>query len=103
MAAGEQMDVEVRHGFAAVRAVVDDDPVAGLGEAGIAGKFGGGKQQVAEQGGVSWGGQGQSWDWLARHDEDVQRGLGRDVVERHAVLIFVNERRRDVLVTDFLE
>ena len=49
MAAAENVDVQVRHGFAAVRAVVDDEPVAAFLQTNLVRDFGVLEQQMAQQ------------------------------------------------------
>lgn len=48
-ATAKQMDVQMRHGLAAVTAVVNDQPVAGLRDALVPGDLCGREQQVAKQ------------------------------------------------------
>ncbi len=49
MASAENVDVQARHGFGAVRAVVDDEPVAALRQTNLVRDFGGLEQQMAQQ------------------------------------------------------
>ena len=49
MASAENVDVQVRHGFAAARAVVDDEPVAAFFSNPLVRDFGGLEQQMAQQ------------------------------------------------------
>ncbi len=71
----EQVDVQMGNGFSAIGTVVDNDSIAGLGDAFFARDFGGGQEQVPEQCFVSGVRQGDAGDPLARHHKDVQGGL----------------------------
>ena len=63
MTAAENVAVQVRHGFAAVRAVVDDEPVATFFQTNFVRHFGGLEQKMSEQ--LLVGGRGFG---DARHD-----------------------------------
>ena len=71
----EQVDVQVGDGFSAIRAVVDDEAEARLGDALAACDVGGDEEEVSENCGILRGGEGHAWDRLARNDEDVVWGL----------------------------
>ena len=95
--------MEVRHGFAAVGAVVDDQAEAVFGEALFAGDFTRGEEQVAEDGLVFGSGFGDARDRLARNDEEVDRGPGVDVLEGDAEVVLVKDGRGDFAGDDFFE
>jgi len=44
-----------------------------------------------------------AWDGLARHDQNVSRGLRGDVVEGHAHRVLMDELRRYLLIGNLLE
>ena len=88
MAAAEEVEVEVVDGLAAIGAGVDDDAVA-VGEILPAGDFGGGGEEVAEEGCVVGSGMGQGGDVTLGDDEDVDGGLGVDVREGEGVVVLV--------------
>ena len=103
LASGEKVDVKVGYGFSAVGAVVNDDPEAGFGYSEGGGERGCGQKEVAEQGGVVAGGLCDSGDGLFRNDEDVGGGLGVDVADGHAEVVFVEEGGWYFAGDDFFE
>ena len=86
--ATQDVDVEVRDGFAAVRAVVDHEAEAG-GEVEFTGHRAGGEQQVTEQRLVIGRSGADAGDDLFRDDEEVGGRLRRDVVEDDAEVVLV--------------
>jgi hypothetical protein len=88
VACAEEVEVEVLDGLAAVGAGVDDDAVA-VGEVLLAGDFGGGGEELAEERGVGGGGVGERGDVLFGDDEDVDGGLGVDVREGEDVVVLI--------------
>lgn len=95
--------MEVGHGFAAVRTVVDDHAEAIFGKSFLFCDRGGGEQEVAEEGLVGGVGFSHARDGLARDHEDVNGCLWGNVAESDAMLILVDEGGRDFPVADFLE
>ena len=71
MPAAEEVDVEVGHGFPAVRAVVDDDAVAVFRESELCRQLRGGEKQVAEGRLVVGCGFADAGNVLGGNDEDV--------------------------------
>lgn len=94
--------MEVVDGLSAVAAGVEDGAIA-AGEASGAGDFGGGPEQVAEQGLVVFAGGGHGVDVLAGNDEDVDGGLGMDVGKGVAELVLVDGDGGDGSFDDFAE
>jgi hypothetical protein len=43
------------------------------------------------------------WNVLPGHDEDMNRGLGVDVLEGHKLIVLMDDRRRDFLLGDLAE
>ena len=44
-----------------------------------------------------------TWDGLARHDQNVSRGLRGDIMEGHAHRVLMDELRSDLLVGNLLK
>jgi len=107
VAAAQQVEVEVFDGLAAVVAGVNDYSVAsgvfGQAQAGLLGDFGGGGEEVAEEGCVVGGGFGQRGEVLFGDDEDVGGGLGVDVGEGEDLVVFVEPGYWDGVGDDFAE
>jgi len=103
LSAAEEVDVEVGHGFPAVRAVVDGDAEAGFREAEIACDGCGGEKQVAEEGLVFRVRLADARDGLPRDDQDMGGCLRGNVPEGAAEIVLVDDFRRDLPVVDFLE
>lgn len=95
--------MKVRNGLATVSSVVDDDSVAGGCDPLVACDFCGGEQQVPEKRLVAAPGKPDSRDDPFRHHQNVQGGLGGNVAEGEALIVLVNDLRRDLPVTDFLK
>lgn len=102
LAATQQVDVQVGHGFAAVRAIVDHDAVTG-GEVELAGQVGGGEQQVAEQGLVGERRLVDPRNGFLGYDQNMHGRLRLDVVNGDAVLVFVSNLGGDFAGDDFFE
>ena len=98
--------MQVGHGFAAVFAVIDHQAeafLAGVIETEVAGNFAGGEQQVAEQCLVFAAGFADAGDDFFWDDQDVGRCLRLNVAKREAVIVFVDDVRRDFAGDDFFE
>jgi hypothetical protein len=96
------VEVEVVYGLAAVFSCVDDYAIA-VQEALLAGDFGCGCEQVAEQWAVCRSCFGQGCDVFAGHDEYVDRGLRVDIRKCVALLVGVDRLRGDGSVDYFAE
>ena len=96
------MNVQVRHRFARVRAVVHDEPEA-LRDLKLPGNGAGGKHQMAENSLVVRRGFGDSRNDFLWYDQQMNRGLRLDVVQHDAVLVLVFNAGGDFAVDDFLE
>lgn len=94
--------MQVRHGFAGVRAVVDDQTEA-LGELKLRRDPSGHEQQMPEHRLVLSPGFGDAGDGLFGDDQQMNRGLGLDVVKHDAMFVLVLDLRGDVSIDDFLE
>jgi len=95
--------MQMRHGLAAIPAVVEDDAVAGFVETQFTGHRGGLEQQVAEQLLVFGPGVGQAGDVFLGNDEDMGWRFGIDVAEGQDQVIFEDDIGRDFAGDDFLE
>ena len=91
------------NGFSAVGAVVDDESVACGGYVFAAGDVGGGKEEVAEEALIIGLGGSDAGDGFFRNDEDMNRGLRRDVAEGEALVVFENDVSGDFAGDDFFE
>lgn len=98
----EDMDVQVKHSLTTVIAGVDDGAVA-IVQAQLSGDNGDHLQQMSAEFGVGGGEFSQRGDGLFGNEQNMHGRLWTDVVEGHAVLIFVDDAGRDFAVDDFLE
>ncbi len=89
-------------GFAAVGAAVDDGAEAVV-PAELGGELGDEGHHVAEQGGVFGGGFADADDELLGDEQEMGGGLGGNVVDDDAFVVFVLDGGRDLAVDDFLE
>ncbi len=94
------MHMQMVHRLPAIRARVDHNTIAAR-EAFVAGNFGGGFKQGAEERGVAGGGVVKRGDVPARNDENVDRGLGVDVGKGEKILILVNRPGGNLTGGDF--
>lgn len=94
--------MEVGHAFAGVRTVIDDETEA-AGKTEFARKRPGGEQEVSEHCLVVGPGLTHAWYRFLRYDQQVNRGLGLNVVEGNADLVFMLNLGRDFAIDDFLE
>ena len=100
-APGEDVEVQVGHGFAAIGAIVDDEAEAVCVESLAAGDFTDFEHEVSEQRLVS--GLGETRDGLARDEEQVDGCLWGDVPEADALIVFVDDFGGDFAGADFFE
>ena len=103
MSAAEEVDVEVRDGFAAVGAVVDDDTESIFVDALLFGDGGDAGHHVAEEGLIIVFGEGDAGDEFFGDEEEVSGGPRADVAEAEAEVVFVDDVGGDFAVDDFLE
>lgn len=94
--------MQVRHAFAGVRSMVDDEAEA-AGESELACERSGGEQEVAQHGLVVGHGFAHAGYRFFRYDQQVNGGLRLNIVEGDANLIFVFDTGRDLAIDDFLE
>ena len=103
MSAGEQMNVQMRDGFSSVGAVVDDGAKARFREAFLLRDDAHARKEVPEEGGLFRGRFRDARDELLRNKEEVDRGLGLDVSEAEAEVIFINDLGRNFTGDDLLK
>ena len=103
MAATQQVDVQVGHSLASIRAIVDHEAEAGFMNPFRTGHISCDQQQMAENGCILRLGKSNAGDRLARHDQNVDRCLGGNITEGHAKIILMDDGGGDLLITDFLE
>jgi hypothetical protein len=94
--------VKVGDGFAGVGAVVDDETKT-AGELELFGDRAGGDQEVTEDGLLVGGGVADAGDDGLGDDQQVDRGLGGDVVDDDATVVLVFDLGGDFAVDDSLE
>ncbi len=89
------MHMQMRHAFTCVRSAVDHDSIA-AGEFQLLRHVARNQKQFAEQRGVLIGRVRKTRNGFFRHDQDMHRRLGIDVVKRNRVLIFPNDFGRNL-------
>ena len=95
--------MKVGDGFAAIGAIIDNEPIAGFFELAQASDFLGGDEEMSEEG-MSFGGDGTVagvmffWD-----DENVDGGLGGEITEGEDVIILVKDIGGEFAIDDPLE
>ena len=95
--------MEVGDGFAAVGTVINDEAVAGGGYVFAAGDVGGGEEEVSKEALIIALGVSNAGDGFFGNDKDVDRGLGGDVAEGEALVIFEDDVGGDFARDDFFE
>lgn len=98
----EDVAVQVRHGFAAVRTVVDDEPVTAL-QIQLFSNFGSLEQEMAEQFVVVRRGFGDANHGFFRKDQNVRWRLRIDVAYGEDGIVFKNNLGRDFAGDDFFK
>ncbi len=94
--------MEVGDGFAAIRAVVDDDAETVV-EIEFAGQLRGDEEAVSEGGFVMGESFAEAWDGFAGDYEDVNGGLRINVADGDAFVVLVFEGGGDLAGDDFFE
>ena len=95
--------MEVGHGFAAVRTVVDDQSIAGLFQAQLRGDVSGSEQQMADDAVVFDSGFGDAGNRFLRDDQRVDGRLRFDVAEGQHQVVFVNDVGWNLTLDNLLE
>ena len=97
--------MHVRNGFARIRAMIDDqsESFAPVFDAELVRDLARGEEQGSELRLILGGCIPYPWNRLARHDENMNRSLRRDVIEGTDKLVFIDNAGRDFTVDDSLE
>ena len=91
------------YGFSAVGAIVDDDPEAIFGVAFLAGDLADFQEEMAQEHLVVGRAFGDANDWFFGNEKKVDRGLGRNVPEAEAEIVFVDDVGGNFPGDDFFE
>jgi hypothetical protein len=103
VASAENVDVQVRHGLAAVRAVVDDEPEAVWRQTQLVRDFGGLEQNVSEQLPVFSLRLADSRNDFFRKNQNMHGRLRVDVADGENQIVFIDNRRRNLAGDDFFK
>jgi hypothetical protein len=101
--AAKDVNVQMRDGLAAVRAVIDDQTITVLRQTGFFRDFAGFEQDMTKQFAVFGTRFGDARDQFFWKNQDVRRGLGIDVTDSHDQIIFKNNLRRNFPRRDFFK
>ena len=101
MAPAKNMTMKVGHGFAAIRTVVDDQPVAAFFQTSFVGDFRRFEQEVAQQFVIFRTGLGNAGNHLLGEKQNMHRGLRVDVADGQHKIVFKNDLRRNFPRDDF--
>lgn len=94
--------MEVGDGFAAVAAIVDDDPVTGI-EVLVRCHLSGDEEEVTEQLLVFGGCLLEAWERFDGDNEEVSGGLGIDIFNGEGAVVLIEDFGRDLAGVNFLE
>ena len=97
------MHMKMRHTLAAVRTAIDDEPKAGVMEAFLFGDRLRDMDEVAQKRFVGGCGGRHAGDFSFRDDQDMDRGLGMNIVKRQAEVVFISDPDRDFAGDDLRE
>jgi len=91
------------HGFSPVGAIVNNDSEAIFGVAFLAGDLADFQEEMAQEFLVVGRGFGDANDWFFGNEKKVDRGLGRNVAEAEAEIVFVDDVGGNFTGDDFFE
>lgn len=94
--------MQMRHGLSGVGAAISDDPIP-AGQIPFSGQLAADHQQVTGQGRIAFAQIGERRNFLLGDDQDMHGGLRIDVLERQALLVFVNNLGRNLPVNNPFE
>jgi hypothetical protein len=97
------MDVQMRHGFAAIRTIINDKPKARVVKALLLGDRLRNINQMTQKRFVGDCGGGDARDFLFWNDQNMDRGLGMRIVESQAMVVFEGNPGRDFTGDDLGE
>jgi hypothetical protein len=103
LSAADKVDVQVRHGFATVRPVIDHGSETGFSQTNIPGNFSSGKQKMPENFLISRSCLPNSRDGFAGNNQDVRGCLGGNISEGTTDLIAVDDVCRDFTIVNFFK
>ncbi len=92
----EQMNREVRDGFAGIESIIDDEAEAAFGDAQFSGNLARGSEHAAEERSVFRRGCGDPGNGTAGNDEHMDRRLGIRVMKRNEIIRLKNETGRNL-------
>ena len=95
--------MQMRHGFAGVRAVVEHEPIAAFLQPGLFGDFCSFKQEMAEDLMIFRPGFAKPRNRLFGNDENMLRRLGFDILKSDYLIVFVHDHSGNFAGNDFLE
>jgi hypothetical protein len=95
--------MQMRHGFAGMRPVVENQPEPGFGDPELARDFSSLEQQMAENLVILRFGLRDADDRLLWDNQHMLGRLGIDVAKSQDQIVFINDRGRDFTGDDFLE
>jgi hypothetical protein len=87
----QEMDMKVIHRLPCAGAIVDNGPVAATFDAALACEFRGHAKEVSQQAFVFGLHYAEGFQVDARHDQQMNRGLRMQILDRHRSLILVND------------
>jgi hypothetical protein len=96
------MDMEMRHGLARIRTIVDDETKS-IGQAEFFRDLSGYEEQMPQHAFVGRAAFGDAGNDLFRHDEQMNGCLRLDVVKHDALVVFMFDPRGDLAINDALE
>ncbi len=102
-ATSEEMEVKVGDGFAAIRAVINDEAVAGFFELALTGNPLSGDEEMSEEGmilGRDGAVAGVMFFW---NDKNMNGGLGSEITKGENVIILVEDIGGELAVDDAFE
>ncbi len=97
------MDMKMGDALAGMGSVVDDDTITCFFNALAPGYGSRREHQVPEKHGVFFSGLAKTRDDRSRDDQDMNRRLRIDIPDGHALVVLVNDLRRDLPVDDTLK
>lgn len=95
--------MEVRHGFASIGAVVEDEAVTVFVESKLLCNLGSFNQQMTQHLVIVRMRLGNARDWFLRDDQDVNGRLRFDIVKRDDLIVLINDFGRYFARYDFLK
>ena len=95
--------MQMRHSFAGIRAVIEDEPKTVLREAELIRDFTGLEHEMAENLVILRRRFGNARDRFLRDQQHMRRGLWLDVAKGDDEIVLINDLRRDFTCDDFFK